>query len=322
MRNILFFGTIAPLLLILVNKRPQPVTPSVTVADTRIIEGNSGQRTVEVMISISMASTAPVTVSYSTKNGNATVKTDYVQAEGSVTFNPGEVVKWVPVVIIGETQCEQDEKLEVELTTVTGASIARSTGSVTIVNDDCLPGPGMEPSIYDVKITYTGNTSLYGDPSNCQIRTNGFVVLTGLIWGDEKVAADDDIVYWGTLQMNMDIDICSVMRVNGEDQFCGMRAIGSGPVECDLKIYYDSRGGYIKIENKSGWFYRNITGGCDIAQMDEERPMIPNRTIASIFNGKDLPQLTERTLRVGKFVDDAGDGNITTFEVLRVIKKQ
>jgi hypothetical protein len=96
--------------------------------------------------------------------------------------------------------------------------------------------------------------------------------------------------------------------------------IGSGPVNADLEIQSDQRGGYIKIEYTSGLFLKNLFGSCDQAQIDEERDMVPNKTIASIFNGRDLPKLTDRTLRVGRYVEDDGAGNITVIEVLRKVR--
>ncbi len=47
--------------------------------------------------------------------------------------------------------------------------------------------------------------------------------------------------------------------------------------------------------------------------------MVPNKTIASIFNGRDLPMLTNRTLRVGRYVE-TGSGNETVVEVLRKVR--
>jgi hypothetical protein len=47
---------------------------------------------------------------------------------------------------------------------------------------------------------------------------------------------------------------------------------------------------------------------------------VPNKSIASIFNGRDLAKLTDRTLRVVRYVEDDGAGNITLIEVLRKVR--
>jgi hypothetical protein len=97
-----------------------------------------------------------------------------------------------------------------------------------------------------------------------------------------------------------------------------MTVIGSGPVKAELEIYFDARGGYIKIERTSGQFLSNVYGSCDQAQIDEEQTMVPIKTIASIFNGRELPMLTDRTLKVGRWVETDGE-NETVVEVLRVV---
>ena len=47
--------------------------------------------------------------------------------------------------------------------------------------------------------------------------------------------------------------------------------------------------------------------------------MVPNETVAAIFNGKELPMLTERTLRKRQYPSDKGAEGETVIEVLRKI---
>lgn len=176
-------------------------------------------------------------------------------------------------------------------------------------------------SVYEVRLTHTGFTSFSVSPAECKIRGNGTVVLYGLLYGLEKVGDNDDINYYGTLQLDMDMDICSADRNGGgEDNLCKMTAVGSGPVKTKLDIYFDGRGGYVNIDDSGGPFMRSLTGNCGQLQMDEEKPMIPFKTIATIFNGRDLPMLTNRTLRVGRYVEDDHEGNVTVVDVLRQLR--
>lgn len=179
---------------------------------------------------------------------------------------------------------------------------------------------------YEVKLTHTGYIAFSGTLQDCPIRSNGKVVLTGLLKGEETVDAADDIIYRGTLQINIDMDICSVKRLaNGEDKLCGMTVTGAGPVRTELTIYSDgqdsARGAYIKFEYDStlGRFSRSVVGNCDHKEMVEEEEMVPNETIASIFNGRDLPMLTERKLRPRQFIERDGL-HITVVEVLRKVR--
>ena len=329
--------------------------PVISIADMRIVEGNAGQIIAQVMVSISQITSGPVTVAYSTRNGTALADIDYVATKGSIAFAPGDLMKRIIVSIIGEVICEEDEKFEIVLSNASGATLEGNAGTVTIVNDDCMVKnvPGTTPptnheesgnngsgtklptsiagsgnfpghlSVYEVRLTHTGYTTFSGTPADCPIRSNGKVVLTGLLKGAENVPDDDDIRYTGTLQLDIDIDICSAKTEEdpgGGYPLCGMTVTGAGVVNAELEIYFDGRGGYIKIKNESGRFTKSVYGTCDQAQIGEERTMVPNKTIAVIFNGRDLPMLTDRTLRVGRYVETDG-GNETVVEVLRAVRR-
>jgi hypothetical protein len=169
-------------------------------------------------------------------------------------------------------------------------------------------------------ISYTGYISDPGTAADCQIRDTGIVVLSGWLSGTEAVGSDEDIMYTGTLEMIINIDKCSIYRPPGtdEDNFCRLNVNGSGKVYTELEIYSDQRGGYINIENKDGLFKRTVSGGCK-DQIDDEWTMVPNKSITSVFNGCELPQLTNRTLRKGIYAVTGADGK-TVVEVLRKIR--
>jgi hypothetical protein len=121
------------------------------------------------------------------------------------------------------------------------------------------------------------------------------------------------------------MDICSAKRLpSGEDRLCSIRTLGCGEVKTELEIYSSgqdsARGGYVKIQDDTNEFVRLATGDCDNTQVMEEQGMIPNKTIAAIFNGAELPMLTTRTLRVGRYVE-RGDAGEIVVEVLRVVRK-
>lgn len=304
---------------------------NLSISDSRVVEGNAGQRSVEVMVSISKIMSSPVTVPYSTTNGTALAGSDYSAASDTITFAPGDTMKRITISVNGDVAVEADETFGVVLRNALGATLDDSTGTVTIVNDDFKGGNpagsigtvgGGNLSVYEVRFSYTGYTTFFVGPPDCPIRPNGIVVLTGLLAGVEKnVDPDEDILYTGILQLDMDIDICSSKETGGNPPsvLCGITVIGSGPVKTELKISFDQRGAYIKAENVSGRFMKNVYGSCDPRQIDEERKIVPNKTIASVFNGTDLPMLTNRTLRVGRYVE-TNDGTETVVEVLRVVR--
>lgn len=310
------------------NKQESHVfAPVLEIGNTVVVEGNSEQNTIEIMVILSEFCSTPVTVQYQSKNGTAEEGSDYVATNGTLTFAPGERMKKISIPIKEDKSCEADENFEVVLSNPSGATLAQGSGKITIINDDfkCPATSGSNSlgrnlAVYEVRFTFNGYTSFQTGPPDCPIRSNGKVVLTGLLSGVEDVAEDDDIMYTGTLQLDIDMDICSVKRLsNGEDRLCGMTVMGFGTVNTELEIYFDGRGGYVQIEDETNEFIRMVFGGCDSNEMYLEQDMVPNKTIASIFNGYELTPLTNRTLTVGRFVMN-GEGGETVVDVIRKIQ--
>jgi hypothetical protein len=80
-----------------------------------------------------------VTVDFHTVAGDATSGTDFTASSGSVTFAAGEQSKTIAIPITADTLNEPNEHFTVVLSNAHGATIARATGTATIVNDDPLP---------------------------------------------------------------------------------------------------------------------------------------------------------------------------------------
>ena len=115
-----------------------PATPSISISDTQVTEGNAGTTTMTFNVFLSAASASTVTVSAATANGTATSGSDYNAASGMVTFNPGETTKPFNVTVLGDVTPEADETLLVNLTSPVNATIADNQGVGTIRNDDAL----------------------------------------------------------------------------------------------------------------------------------------------------------------------------------------
>jgi len=116
-----------------------PVTPSASIANVSISEGNSGVKVARFTVTLSAAASGPVNVSYATANGSATAGSDYTAASGTLSFAAGEISKTIDVSIIGDTLVEADETFLVKLTSATGATIATPQATGVILNDDQPP---------------------------------------------------------------------------------------------------------------------------------------------------------------------------------------
>src|SRR5439155_1028428 len=115
-------------------------TPTISIANATVTEGNVGDTTLSFDVTLSVVSVGTVTVDYATANGSATVANgDYDAASGTLTFDPGQTAKTVDVTVHGDTTYEADETLTAGLSTPVGATIADDAGTGTITNDDAAP---------------------------------------------------------------------------------------------------------------------------------------------------------------------------------------
>jgi hypothetical protein len=125
--------------------------PSITINDPTIVEGNAGTSNMTFVITLSNPTSITLSVPFSLADGTATVGSDYQTNSGSFTVFPGSTTAQLSIGIIGDTNVEPDETFFVNLGATAGATIAKSQGVGTIVNDDGLASPGI--SINDVTVT-------------------------------------------------------------------------------------------------------------------------------------------------------------------------
>ncbi|SOU04190.1 hemagglutinin [Xanthomonas arboricola pv. fragariae] len=142
--------------------------PSLSIDDVSVNEGNSGTTTATFTVSLSAASGQTVSVNYATANGSATAGSDYVARSGTLTFTPGTTAQGVAITVNGDTAIEPNETFSVGLSGASNASIARATGTGTILNDDVVVtvGPASLPaatagSAYSQNLSASGGTAPY-----------------------------------------------------------------------------------------------------------------------------------------------------------------
>jgi len=91
------------------NARGTGESPELNIADMQIVEGNAGQRTAEVMVTMPHVKFAPVMAVFSTRNGTALAGSDYVTKTDSLIFAPGDVMKKITIPINGDVAVEATE---------------------------------------------------------------------------------------------------------------------------------------------------------------------------------------------------------------------
>ncbi|WP_416673345.1 Calx-beta domain-containing protein [Egbenema bharatensis] len=127
---------------IILNDDPIP-TVSISPAIVSHQEGDSDTVAYVFTVSLSNPSDRPITISYSTNDGTATVADhDYIANDGTLTFNPGDpLTQTITVLVKGDTTYEQAETFTVRLNDAINANInsASAVGVGVIFNDDPIP---------------------------------------------------------------------------------------------------------------------------------------------------------------------------------------
>ncbi len=121
--------------------------PTIVPGSVTISEGHSGVTTVDLPVTLSTASSLPVTVQWGTVHvdaGNeqeAKPGDDYYTGSGTVTFAPGETSASVPITVKGDVLDEYDELFLVSFQAATNAKIGGfyGLGVAKITDDDALP---------------------------------------------------------------------------------------------------------------------------------------------------------------------------------------
>jgi beta-glucanase (GH16 family) len=162
--------------------------PKFSIDDVNAVEGNTGINTVVFHLKLDRAGSKPVTVHYSTIAGSARAGTDFTEANGDLTFQPGETQKSVSVEIKTDDIKESDEDFSLVLTGLTNAEPVKLTGTATITNDDTrVP---IASTGYDAPTSYASYTLVWADEFN-----NG--TLDNTAWTNQNGDGCPDNCGWG-----------------------------------------------------------------------------------------------------------------------------
>jgi hypothetical protein len=122
-------------------------TPSITINDVSVDEGDRGTTNARFTVTLSSDSNQTVTVQFSTANDSATAGQDYTaQTSRTLTFDPRDRTESFTIEVLGDTTDESDERFFVNLTNATNATISDNQGIGTIRDDDAAASPSPSPT--------------------------------------------------------------------------------------------------------------------------------------------------------------------------------
>ncbi|MEK6755561.1 MAG: Calx-beta domain-containing protein, partial [Bacteroidota bacterium] len=139
--------------------------PKISVHNENVREGDAGTTPATFAVRLSKPRPFPVTVDFATEDATASAGLDYVAASGSITFDPGEVVKNIVVQVMGDVIHESNESFTVVLSNAVNGIIGDRKGIGVICDDDPRPkismsgttvnegNGGTTPAVFDVRLS-------------------------------------------------------------------------------------------------------------------------------------------------------------------------
>lgn len=108
----------------------------VSIGDSTVIEGDAGQKTVTLTLTLSSTQVTTTTVRYHTVDDTAVADGDYAAKTGTVNILAGKTTGVITVLVNGDTNPEVDEVLTVVLDSAGSVPLARPTGTVRVIDDE------------------------------------------------------------------------------------------------------------------------------------------------------------------------------------------
>lgn len=113
-----------------------PALPTLSITGTSVREGQAGTKVLSFTVSLSEASSQAVSFNFATQGLTATAGVDFQSLSGAYSIAAGSRSTVINVTINGDIQVEGNETLSGILSQASGATLATSAATGTILNDD------------------------------------------------------------------------------------------------------------------------------------------------------------------------------------------
>jgi ELWxxDGT repeat protein len=137
-------------------------TVSLSPLTLAVQEPATGTTTVSFTAVLNVAAANTVTVNYATANGTATAGADYTAAAGTISFDPGESSKTIPVQVLADAPAESPETFTLTLSSPTNATLVPGASVATATITDPLGPVGGLYTLTPCRVVDTRVTSLGG----------------------------------------------------------------------------------------------------------------------------------------------------------------
>lgn len=160
----------------------QPTPPEITINDHTVVEGT----TALISVTLNKAATSNVIFQFTTANISAVAGSDYTEAVGTDTIGAGSDEVFILVGTTDDGEVEDTETFSVVLTSVSGATVARSLATCTITDND------------DASISFSANVRPILLANCANVACHGGSLPGGGMYISTAVTYDDVINATGT----------------------------------------------------------------------------------------------------------------------------
>jgi hypothetical protein len=138
--------------------------PSMSIADTNVIDPASGTTNAVFTVSLSATSGFSATVAYTTATGTAPAN-DITATSGTLTFAPGTTTQNITVAVRADSSLSAAETFLIKLTNPVGAILVKNVGTGTI-------NPGVSPGVMSAAVPLVQTSSAGPTVSNALFASN------------------------------------------------------------------------------------------------------------------------------------------------------
>lgn len=113
--------------------------PRLSVADSHVVEGDTGVTILRFTVRLSNPSQDNVSVEFETLNRTATAGVDYLARSGTLIFTPGQDALTIDVTVLNNLGSQGHRQFDLALRRAVGAAIATPQAVGTIIDDESTP---------------------------------------------------------------------------------------------------------------------------------------------------------------------------------------
>jgi hypothetical protein len=110
--------------------------PTASLPDKSIKEGNSGTTAMKFKLTLDQPYNKVVSINWTTADSTANAGEDYIAANGTLSFQPGQTSKIITVQVIGDLKPEKNEFFKIVLSNPKNVFLANTIALGKIINDD------------------------------------------------------------------------------------------------------------------------------------------------------------------------------------------